>query len=69
MYASLRGGIDSLFDEGDYLSQITSVESVYFPPLHKKIVSKVPVLMFMQRRRNILLSKSQGKKQAKLKTQ
>lgn len=72
MYVSLRGGKDSLFDEGDYLSQIKSVESVFFSRhKKKKKVSEVPVLIFMQRRRNIMLSKLQGKKkkQAKLKTQ
>lgn len=35
MYASLKGGIDSLFDEGYYWSQITSVDSVYLS-LHKR---------------------------------
>lgn len=71
MYAGLRGGIDSLFDEGDYLSQITSVESV-FSLSTKKNISKVPVLIFMLRRDNIMLLKSQSykeKKKAKLKTQ
>lgn len=29
MFVSLRGGIHSLFDGGDYLSQITSAESVF----------------------------------------
>lgn len=70
MFVSLRGGIHSLFDGGDYLSQITSAESVFISSPQIKRSQRYLSSYLCKDVRYIKLSKLQVPKkqiQAKLK--